>query len=333
MPCFNPMIAFLKDDVLDNPQWSGSKPYRFSKADKKNADLYQSMLKDGNLHFWKNPNNGITYSDTLIPCRQCLGCRMDYSRQWANRMILELGCHDPDNCYFLTLTYDPDLIPRNDSGHMTLEPDHMTAFLKRLRDHQSRLSGLQIRYYYSGEYGDMEFHPHYHMIAYSLVFPDLKFLKFTERGDPIYTSKWLDEIWSYGFCFVGKVSWEDCAYVAGYVMKKLKGKDSIRYDLAGIQPEFARMSRRPGIGSQSFSIENFEKGILRYVNGRPITVPDSWKRLMLGSDLDTLSKVKDRRSLLQRLRACQASDSDYLPSERLSIMEKDLKNKKSAFKS
>ena len=29
-----------------------------------------------------------------IPCGKCIGCRLEYSRQWANRCMLELGYHD-----------------------------------------------------------------------------------------------------------------------------------------------------------------------------------------------------------------------------------------------
>lgn len=39
-----------------------------------------------------------------IPCGRCIGCRLEYSRQWANRCLLELGYHE--NSWFVTLTYD-----------------------------------------------------------------------------------------------------------------------------------------------------------------------------------------------------------------------------------
>ena len=31
-----------------------------------------------------------TLDQVMIPCGQCIGCRLDYSRQWADRMMLEL---------------------------------------------------------------------------------------------------------------------------------------------------------------------------------------------------------------------------------------------------
>lgn len=323
MPCFHPLLAILD---LQRSYLEHSPRYKFISSEKA-PDLYQQMLTEKD-RFGRNmcqkyrAPNGVTYRDMIVPCRQCVGCRLEYSRQWANRMLLELGSHDPAKCWFITLTYSEQ--PLNDQGLMTLRPDDMTAFLKRLREHQARAApGLGLRYYYSGEYGDQTFRPHYHMIAYSMEIPDLEFLKQTPNG-PLFRSNYVDSLWSQGFCFIAQVSWEDCAYTARYMMKKLKGDRAAEYEAFNVVPEFSRMSRRPGIGSGSFSIEDFSKGVLRYVNGRPVTVPDSWKRLMLGCDVETLAKVKNERSLLMRLKALQADGSGYLPSEKCSINEKEI---------
>lgn len=48
----------------------------------------------------------------LVPCGQCIGCRMDYSRQWASRLMLEKKSFPDDQCYFITLTYDDEHLPR-----------------------------------------------------------------------------------------------------------------------------------------------------------------------------------------------------------------------------
>lgn len=51
-----------------------------------------------------------------------------------------------------------------------------------------------------------------------------------------------------GTCEIGQVSYESCAYVARYVVKKLKGKDAQQYTETGVIAPFVRMSRMPGIG-------------------------------------------------------------------------------------
>jgi len=47
--------------------------------------------------------------EILVPCGQCIGCRLDRSRDWANRCMLELRDHKES--VFVTLTYDNDHVP------------------------------------------------------------------------------------------------------------------------------------------------------------------------------------------------------------------------------
>ena len=313
LPCFHPLYASLD---IEASRQAKKAVFHFGNVD---PDYYRDLVKSGYVsrNRWRHPLTGFVYHDMLVPCRQCVGCRLEYSRQWANRMMLELPHHDRDSCYFITLTYGDDFVPFNSIDLMTLRPDDMTLFLKRLRK-RNELDGF--RYYYSGEYGDEFDRPHYHMICFSLKIPDLELLKMTSEG-PIFISRWLDLIWKNGHCFVCQIAWSDCAYTARYVMKKLKGEAAAEYDAFDLVPEFSRMSRDPGLGSQEFSVENFEKGILRYVDGRPITVPDAWTRYMLGSDLDVLKRVRDRRSMVSLLNAVQATDSSLLPSQNLKVKE------------
>ena len=44
-----------------------------------------------------------------IPCGKCSGCRLQRSREWANRCMLELEYHK--SSYFVTLTYDEAHVP------------------------------------------------------------------------------------------------------------------------------------------------------------------------------------------------------------------------------
>ena len=54
---------------------------------------------------------------TEIPCGHCIGCRLEYSRQWANRCLLEMQQHE-QNC-FITLTYDDEHIKNNCKSLLT----------------------------------------------------------------------------------------------------------------------------------------------------------------------------------------------------------------------
>ncbi len=58
---------------------------------------------------WSLPRDIDCYDFIKLPCGQCIGCRLDRSRQWAMRCLHEAQLHD-DNC-FVTLTYDDDHLP------------------------------------------------------------------------------------------------------------------------------------------------------------------------------------------------------------------------------
>lgn len=232
MPCYHPMLcAYQGDSVAGVPQfkilgsWTGSKNHP---------------------------------KDIKVPCGHCIGCRLDKSREWADRMMLELD--HSKTAVFLTLTYDNDHVPIsmfNDDGipYYTLDKRHPQLFLKRLRKYAC---DKKLRFYLAGEYGDSTSRPHYHAIIFGLDFsdfPDLIHFGSNVFGQPYYTSAILERIWSYGFVSLAPVSWQTCAYVARYVTKKLNGPDSIVYEYRNCIPPFALMSRRPGIGGY-FAIDH-----------------------------------------------------------------------------
>lgn len=96
-----------------------------------------------------------------IPCGHCIGCRLDQSRQWADRMMLEL--EHTGKAIFLTLTYDNDHVPLSvddDTGEFswfTLNKRDLQLFFKRLR---KKFSDKEVRYYAVGEYGSNTLRPH-----------------------------------------------------------------------------------------------------------------------------------------------------------------------------
>ena len=92
--------------------------------------------------------------DIAIPCGGCHECRLSKSREWADRMMLELD--HSKTAIFATLTYSPDFVPismldDNDECIFTLDKRDVQLFLKRLR---KRFEPREIRYFLSGEYGD-----------------------------------------------------------------------------------------------------------------------------------------------------------------------------------
>ena len=74
-----------------------------------------------------NPTHGWVDRPLTIPCGQCVGCRLERSRQWAVRCVHEASLHE-DNC-FITLTYNNESLPEDGS----LNKKHFQDFMKRLR--------------------------------------------------------------------------------------------------------------------------------------------------------------------------------------------------------
>ena len=55
-----------------------------------------------------NISQGYADMPITLPCQQCIGCRLERSRQWAIRCMHEASLYDK-NC-FLTLTYSDDYL-------------------------------------------------------------------------------------------------------------------------------------------------------------------------------------------------------------------------------
>lgn len=155
-------------------------------------------------------------------CGQCLPCRINKSRLWVGRMLLELNEHQ-DSC-FITLTYDEKHLPEDGC----VDKKTIQDFLKRLR---WKLNGRSIRYFAVGEYGTSSWRPHYHAIIFGLSPTEEELVRYA---------------WTKGFIHIGLAEAQSMAYVCSYVLKNMKKKQDKR--LAGRTPEFALMSKRPGLG-------------------------------------------------------------------------------------
>lgn len=159
-----------------------------------------------------------------VPCGRCMPCRVRHSRMWSIRLRHELKAHS--KAAFVTLTYDDAHLPKNN----TLVKSDLSAFMKRLR----KVIPEPIRFFGVGEYGDINFRPHYHIILYGVNSAD---------------THSVEACWPFGFVYLGDVTRESINYVAKYTLKKAFGVDAEFYKLKGCIPEFSLMSRRPGIGS------------------------------------------------------------------------------------
>lgn len=255
----------------------------------------------------------------FLPCGQCIGCRLERSRQWAIRCLHEASLHDA-NC-FVTLTYDDDHLPSFGS----LEYRDFQLFIKRVR---ARFCRARVRYYMCGEYGDTSSRPHYHACLFGFQFPDLRRLYRSTGGTPIYSSKFLEELWPLGHSSVGEVTFESAAYVARYVMKKITGQrardhyavvDKSTGEVFWRCPEFNHMSLKPGIGASwisRFRGDVFPEGEV-VVRGRKCRPPRYYEKFFESWDPDGYEMLKFGRELEARARAADNTDARLLVREQV----------------
>lgn len=269
--------------------------------------------------------NTEAYGLVKIPCGKCTGCRLDYSRHWADRMMLEL--ETAKKGLFVTLTYDDDSVPKafDDFGNLigyTLDKKDAQDFMKNFRRHCDK----KVRFFCCGEYGGLYRRPHLHFILFGIGLDDfppdhLKPLKTNDKGDVFYDISDIDAAWSNfegrgrarhavsqkGFTYCSNVSWFTCAYVARYVLKKA---GLSRMEESYQEPEFVLMSRRPGIGAD-YLAKNPD--CLRCTN-IPVLVGDKVRKLPIPqyyfrkfdlTDPEECAKIKD-------VRKCAAIDSELL---------------------
>lgn len=186
---------------------------------KNNSFGHFTLRKDtsGNIH---------SLDGYFVPCGQCIACRLNYAKMWSIRMMDELKTHPSGTASFVTLTYDDEHLPSDES----LVKRDLQLFFKRLRKHR------EVRYFACGEYGDTFGRPHYHAIIYGI--------------SPNLDKELVSKCWKNGLVNLGTVTYDSCCYVAKYMTKKLRGKaleEALLKD-PSFKNEFVLMSRNPGIG-------------------------------------------------------------------------------------
>ena len=273
MPCYYPIDGFKSREPNEN----GRYPVVFTRRE------------------------GQQDNPVKIPCGRCIGCRLERARQWALRCVHESQSWD-DNC-FITLTYDEDNLPHDQS----VSTQEWQTFMKRLRQ---SIYPKKVRYYAVGEYGKDQDpsttrtigRPHYHAILFNHDF---------DRGEEVakdlFQSSELDELWGKGFASVGTMTFGSACYVARYCTKKITGEESEEHyqvtdpytgEVTNLRPEFSVMSRRPGIGKIWFDKywRDCRKGYLTH-DGQKIAIPKYYEKELEKIDQEAFEKNKERKRI------------------------------------
>lgn len=300
MPCFHPLPAWqaASGDVFFYPKGT-----------------------EGKSRLAKGPD---FVRELDLPCGQCVGCRLERSRIWAMRCMHEAQMHEENS--FLTLTYSEDHLPYQ--GQLVYR--HFQLFMKRLRYEV----GKPLRFYMCGEYGEQLDRPHYHCVLFGHAFYDDRVpYKSLAQGGYLYRSDFLDSVWSRGITSIGEVTFESAAYVARYCMKKVNGAaqdehysrvDGITGEIYQKEPEFSKMSLKPGIGGKW--LDAFESDVINHgnvlVNGMTVRAPRYYEKVL--EERDGLQKDLLELTRFEKMRAIDPRDRTY---ERMRVREEVLKAK------
>lgn len=254
------------------------------------------------------------YRKQIIPCRNCIGCRLDYSREWANRGYLE-SKKSEDN-YFITLTYDEEHLPidesittsegktytRSEEWKGNLRPEHLKKFIHDIRQYFYRKNKKQrIKYLACGEYGTENKRPHYHIILFDCPFtPNDMYNPRIIDKEIYYQNRIIEKYWKRGLSNVTVASWNTIAYVARYVTKKQYGHNAEdERAQKGQIAEFIRVSN--GIGKEYWE-QNKEKILktdsITIKNGKGVHTtkpPRYFYRLLQKENREAYEDIKKRR--------------------------------------
>lgn len=203
--------------------------------------------------------NPVYIKEMIVPCGKCFTCRSKYRLGWQLRLQHELLSYNY-NAMFLTLTYNPDNLPDNE----TLVKKDVQDFIKRLRKFYK---DVKIRYFAVGEYGSKKHRPHYHLIIYGLKAPEQK----KQSTLNWKYGKFLSEkIWKKGYTYVGYVDSKCISYVSKYVLKEfIKGISVDNYIKSGLVPPFSLKSSGLGL---TWLLDNVDKVVSDIKQNKPVSM-------------------------------------------------------------
>ncbi|QXN75256.1 replication initiator protein [Microvirus mar52] len=284
----------------------------------------------------------------VVPCGKCLECAVAKQNEWKNRMILEQSCHKNKPCFFLTLTYNNENLPKDGVSR-----DDARDFVKRLHDYFRHHGLPSFRIALFSEYGSLHGRPHYHAVIFGfhtneqLVFkkriPETdRFITHRVFGDYRIMKYAVNHCWRNGYTYTVNVrDFKAFGYISKYVAKNIV----CPLPSASLKKNFVIASRNCGIGGLVLDDPDFQKDFQRdypriTVNcmGQlcDMTLP-TYLRRKICPDRSTIVKSKYIRlyktfvsqfvrfqSILDRSEFCISSGSHQLYSDIMQSLYKGL---------
>lgn len=255
---------------------------------------------DGKTIAWSQKYYNKEFSTFKLPCGKCIECRLEYARQWAIRCVHESKMYDRNS--FITLTYSDEHLPSS-----KLQYSDFQTFIKNLRNHiftqqlnrmypfdtqeaqrekyrslsketrKAIQSKIQIGFFVTGEYGEKQKRPHWHAIIFNWRPKDYVYKYSNERGDKLFDSKILNDLWAKGITELGQVTFESAGYCARYAAKKLVHGHDEEHDFQPI----SKKSSKNAIGKkflETFYRDIFNHGYVVLPGGQKTSIPRYYEK-------------------------------------------------------
>lgn len=210
----------------------------------------------------------------LIPCNNCLGCRVDKTLLWQTRCNIEY-IRPSSRSAFVTFTYDDLHLPYNENALLpTIREIDFHHYVDNLRHKVKKMSALpfgcrkDFAFFGCMEYGDSFARPHAHILFFGLDFADCK---------KIFVDSWKNGSVKSLPVFNGGIR-----YVVDYMSKNLNGDIAVaEYDDTLRERPF--FSNSKGLGSSLFYAHREEinaTGLIT-LGSRHIPCPTYYKNLLM----------------------------------------------------
>ncbi|QCQ84733.1 replication initiator protein [Blackfly microvirus SF02] len=189
----------------------------------------------------------------VVPCSQCLPCRVNRRNGWNLRLRYESTAHKTS--LFVGLSYDDDNVPITSLGNQTLREEDTIHFREKLRYRFKKDGYGGFRYYLIGEYGSQTHRPHYHLQFFTSYPIPYENCMYAQEQDSTYCLtqcfkkcpiKHIRTCWPYGHATSYPCTPADIGYIT------LLHVTGLQPPTPDASPAFMRMSKKPAIGDCFF---------------------------------------------------------------------------------
>lgn len=219
----------------------------------------------------------IDYLD--VSCGKCNQCKAKKVKEWTFRIEQEI--QSSSSALFVTLSYKDSYVPTTKLGYNTLNYKDISDYIKRLRRRSEKNDKYTqpIKYFAVGEYGPETYRPHWHLIIFNALAPQI-IEAWSEHVQPTKSSPSIHI--SIGNVVVELAQTARARYMLNYLQKPQYDNIIEEYPDFDGKREMRHMSNKMGqsyLEKQGIKEhhKNIEHSYVRLENGEKLSLPRYYK--------------------------------------------------------